>query len=240
MAELIASAVKPLNDRLTELDTRAARAAPPPAPLSNDDTATEPKKVEKLTRAQLRAALRADVADSKMSEEEAEAILDEDQAQRTRATALEAAREHETVRMVTDLMAEYVKLVPDIMVEGSSDRTRLRAEIKALVAEGHPKNKSTELVALKLMYGPLESLRAARGARADAELHADGGGDNRRGTHQDHDDGEAGNVAPKDIKFQPGQKAYYQDQVAKGRYTWAQVKTELKRASPRGYRAQVH
>lgn len=147
----------------------------------------------------------------------------------------EAARQRGTV---DDQLTEYETLFPDVLKEGSADRTKVRRQYDYLVGIGQPATKATELVALGMVYGPLESVRAARKGRNKTESHEDiGGGD--PGSRDDRDDD--GEAPPVDLKLTKDERRYYQQGIEKGIYKdWAAVRDERKFAKARPGRARAH
>lgn len=224
-AELVAKAIgdvtKPIVEKLDEIATRAptpAAEATPPAPAAP----------QLLTRSQLDAAVR----EGKITDAEAVALWDQQQARETERLVNErvqaALQQHSAESTVEQQIAEYARLKPDVLKKDARERERVHAQYEHLVRTGLPKSKATELAALQIIYGPLDALKAASTARGTDETHQEGfSGQGGAG------DGGADSM-PKGLKLSAAQQKFYQDAIGKGLYKdWAAVQAELKFADKR-------
>jgi len=128
-------------------------------------------------------------------------------------------------------IAEYTRLKPEIMDEGSEVRNRIKEEFKALVDMGMPgeagKNLSTQLAAIRAVLGPLDKLKNAASARRAQESEEQGGS----GGGEPKNKG-AGKKLVDHLKGDA--KEFYERGIKQGRYKdWSAVEAELKYASPK-------
>lgn len=178
-----------------------------------------------------RAELDKAVQDGTITAAQANDILDTQHTRQAAEIARQAATEQFASLSRTDLvkrdMGEYEKLFPDVLVDGSKDRKRVEKQFEYLVSIGQPDNEATELVALQMVYGPLEAARAARSARnARGESHEEIGGGTPNGNTGDAD-------GPK-TRLTARERAYYEKQIQQGLYKdWAAVDAEMKFANDR-------
>ena len=210
IAAAVAAATAPLTERIGALNAQLEAV-----------TAKKPEPVQEWSRSQLDQAVR----DGKITEDTANAIWDKQAEQRTErlvdAKVMDLAARAETVRQID----EYTAIVPELLQEGSADRSKVRAKYEALIKQGFPANKATELVAVQTVYGPIEVVKAARGRSRTEETHEDVGGG---GSSAGADD------APKGLKLTADEKRYYQSGIDKGIYKdWKAVEDELKFANQR-------
>lgn len=131
---------------------------------------------ERYTRGQLREQ----VAMGNMTQEQADDAWDAQQEQvvteKVMATVTTGMTQAEKARTVSQGIAQYKTLVPELMTAGSESRQRVVDEFNYLVGIGAPDSKETELAALRAAFGPAEKLekRAVRsGHEPDQEV---GGG----------------------------------------------------------------
>lgn len=213
---LIEETTAPLHAKIAELE-EAGRRAP------------EKKDEEKVyTHAELEAAVQA----GQITDVQKADILERQRQRQVEENARKAAREEieQTNRKATveSAISAYAELVPDVLKAGSNDRARVERAYRRLVAQGQPETKSTELVALEVVFGDLTALRAARAGRAEPETHRDAGGDGARSRSSGGD----GSDGPKS-KLTERERAFYQKGIDSGRYAnWAAVDDELKFANP--------
>jgi len=211
---MVAAAVKEATAPLIEkLATLAPQPAPPPAP--------EPQV---YTRAQLDAA----VSRGSITEAEANAVWDKQQAEQTeRLVEKRVEEKFQALNATSEVGArigEYAALKPEILEEGNSARAKVKAQFDYLVRTGLPATKATELAALGMIYGPIDALKAAASGRSNDETHEEvgGGGEPRGGSDK----------AAKKLKLSGDEKRYYQNAIDKGIYKdWDAVEAELKFAN---------
>lgn len=214
IAEAVEKATAPLAQALAAAAARPAPAAEaPPAP---------PAPV--YTRTQLDQA----VSENKITAAEANALWDRQQQEQTAKLVKDTVREAVTdvgrANEVTSRIAEYTALKPEVLKEGSPERARVKQQFDYLVSIGQPATKATELVALGMIYGQLDTLKAAHSTTRDEETHQEVGG----GAPSN-----VGEPAPK-LKLSKDEKRYYGDLISKGIYSgWDAVAEELKFASAR-------
>lgn len=196
-----------INGQVSELKAQLARAQGQVEGMTAAKPAEQPKQT--YTRAQLTAA----VEGGQMSQDDADSLHEQQVIDRTTQQVTErvmgtvAASESEN-RALADI-DKYVAARPDIMVEGSTARSRLADEFSYLTGMGHPDNKQTQALALRTVYGPVGNLKP--GTRA---AHEETGGGGEEPT--------TGDGPPKDMSA--GQRNYYQDQINKGRFQdWSAV-----------------
>lgn len=120
---------------------------------------------------------------------------------------------------------EYTAKVPDLMVDGSDIRNKVRDEYIMLVKTGLPEGNPTQVAALRSVVGAIEAV-ANPGKTEDPEPSHE-----NLGSGDDNPPADTGG-APKDMSA--GRRAYYQDQIGKGAYKdWNAVNEELKFADKR-------
>ncbi|MGE0372996.1 MAG: hypothetical protein AB7Q01_14095 [Gammaproteobacteria bacterium] len=223
VAAAVTAGVAPLYERLN-------------APLKKAD---EPPPAEKVWTA---SELQDLVDKNQITAAQAQDQLERQRTAQTERVARETARqEAEAARLrgtVDQQLTEYESLFPDVLKDGSAERAKVRRQYDYLVGIGQPATKATELVALGMVYGPLESVRAARKGRNRTDSHEDVGGGDPGGRDDRDDDGEA---PPADLKLSKDEKRYYQQGIEKGIYKdWAAVRDERKFAKTRPGRARAH
>ena len=105
------------------------------------------------------------------------------------------------------------------MRDGTEEREKVAKEYRDLVARGSPKDRSTELAALRVVFGSIEKIEKAQ-SRSKPDVQSD----EQTGAGGDTGGGEADKVKGLTAR----ERAYYTDQIAKGRYKdWDAVKEEL-------------
>jgi len=148
---------------------RAQEAAAP--------AAQEPEPPKTYTRQELRAAVNAGTIDEDAMEE-VWAKQQRDLIKRETSELIErrdAARATET-RVETDYQ-KYLEAYPDVKRVGSDDRTRLEREYDYYVSLGDPPGKTTELKAMRSVFGPPERVREkTRDARSTTPTTSGGTG----------------------------------------------------------------
>ena len=190
--------------------------------------AGQPRKVEdepKITRAHLRAKVEA----NEMTEAEAEQIW-ENQFERRLGHRIDTTVENaigkaQTVNNVSVQIDAYSEVMPEVMTEGSSARTRVQEEYNFLTSTGAPDGLSTQLQALRAAFGPIGALKKIKGERPDTSHQDVGSGTGQEG-------GEEGGIradgTPKGLTAR--QRTYYTPRVGPGKYypNWGAVTDELK------------
>jgi hypothetical protein len=79
-------------------------------------------------------------------------------------------------RVVQDQFDAYVKVHPDVKVEGSDDLRRVRDEIQSLVKLGYPHDLRTEVMAMRMAFGPAERIEETTSQRLDTHRETGGAG----------------------------------------------------------------
>ena len=148
------------------LDERAKASAPP--------AGAAPKAAPVLTREQLQGAVDdGQITQSQMDTEilrQARETLRQELSQEFETKQV-IAKQSEAVQTQFDA---YVKLRPDVKVDGSDDLKRVQAEIQALVGLGHPHDMRTEVLAMRSVFGPVDRIQET--TRHRTETHRDVGG----------------------------------------------------------------
>ena len=183
----------------------------------------------RYTRAQLDKA----VEDGQCTQEQADDIRDGQQQreiERTVRDTVKATMQVETrTGTVGDQLAAYRRLVPEAFEAGSDAQAALQRETEFQVGTLglDPENPATDLAVVRARYGPLESLKAAKGKNGTPETHPDTGSDRAGGG------GSGGNAdgAPKGLSAR--RRAHYQKGIDSGLYKgWEAVAKELEHAKP--------
>lgn len=169
-----------------------------------------PKENAQPSKEFSRQELRAQVNDGKITEDQMDDILDAqrekkfaklvDEKVETRVSA------SQTGAKVTDQIAAYVDVYPDINKDGSAVRAKVEAEFQALVKDGSPDSLATELAAIKIAMGPLKT---GAGRRPAPDAHEDVGA------------GSDGDNKPADgwsKGLSPAMKKHYEKQINNGVY----------------------
>lgn len=179
---------------------------------------------QEYTRAQLLAA----VEEGQVSQAQADEIW-ERQIERRVERKMGEEIERRSVQsqrstLVTSELNRYKSAVPELLEDGSDVRQRVESEYTFLLSTGLNPGLETELAAVRAVLGPADRLKANPGAR-------------RQETHQETGYGSDSGTGGKDRSFKdrlsPSYRAYYDDQIRKGRYkNWKAVEDELKHADP--------
>ncbi len=180
-------------------DAAAAAPTPSAAPV-----------VKELTRAELDQA----VAESRMSQADADSILERQMETRveTKVTAnakADADAQAIATRTSTEL-DRYIQAIPGISDQTSAEFGKVKSEFDYLVGHGHPNNKLTELAAVRAAYGSVDKLEQL-GKETPRETHQETGGGRDPGG-QDAGPGETS--WPKDIPAKNRQ--HYDTLINKG------------------------
>ncbi len=178
-----------------------------------------------------RAELLEHVEKGDITQAQADAIWEKQVIQKA-GTAAAIATQNETQRAeaerkVTDRLLQYKELLPDVWVAGSDAQLAAQKEYREMVALGSPANMTTELAAIRVAFGSLETLRASKSSQSNSsESHVETGGGKPPGDSSNKDGPPKGLDARK--------VSYYQKQIDSGRYKgWPEVNEELKFATKR-------
>lgn len=195
------AALQAERDKRHGFETRVAELTGKVDALSQKQTTPE------RTRAELQAL----VDDGRMSQADADRILDE---QRERKITDSVSQKIETsitqgrvTERVNGEIAEYTRVYPDILQDGTENRRLVAEEYQRQLTFGKPDNAQTELDALMTVFGP--SSRLQRGREKELETHQDVGSDGRAQT-------KATGGWPKEMP--DATKRYYQDLINKNIY----------------------
>lgn len=199
------------------------------------DAAQQRQAPKPLSRAELNQL----VADGKVTQEAADAEWERQVIDTATTRARQAARDEGTQRereaTVGRQLEEYRGLIPEAWEIGSKERAKAAKEYRYLTETlGQTDSKATEVAALRAAFGDPEAIKASRstGRSGPAETHSEVGGAERAGDGG-KDDAEG---PPKGLDTR--RKAYYEQQIQKGRYAdWKAVREELKYSRPRVARA---
>lgn len=204
------------------IENERAKTARLEAEVAKLQAAQAPAKVDK---AYSRSELTALVVDGKLTQEQADELFARQIEAKARTEAVKAANEAvaqsaRTNRVATDF-AQYKKLAPEIMQNGSETRNRISEEYRYLVSVGHSESLETELAATRAVLGPLERLERARSGKNGAETHQEIGGDD------EVKDRNGKNKRPSD-RLDPRKREHYEGMIKKGYYKgWDEVDKEL-------------
>lgn len=227
---------KQVNDDKKSLETENASLKAQLAKKSGDEgsvglsgeapkPAADQNQPVTYTRAQLSTA----VEKGTITEAEANQIFD-NQTQLQTASAVENLVE--TTMAKTDQqkrtsakIARYTAVKPEVAMENTDIKRKVASKFAELVLDGHASVKGqggrrTELLALELTLGNIDTLEAANKGTQDRDTHQDVGGSGS-GDGDDALDG-----APKDLTAK--QKAFYGPKIGTIYKDWDEVKDELK------------
>ncbi len=188
---------------------------------------TDKPKPEEPTREFSRAELAASVEKGNLTQEQANDLWERQLVERATKAARETASQivtvKETANRIDAEMRRYKELVPNVMREGTDERSKVAEEYSYLVSLGEPEDRRTELKALRSAFGSVEKLEKSR-SRAKPDVQPD---------EQTGAGGDAGGGDKDGIKgLTARERDYYRDQISKGRYKdWDAVKEELKHAN---------
>lgn len=178
-------------------NTISAKFAAPPAP---------PAPPEKTWT---RSELNDQVLTGALTQDTADAILDRQVERRIVSIAQNTVQTQTMTQTAQREIDRYKALIPNAAEEGTTERDLLVAEYRELVSLGQPETIATELAALKIAFGKLSAIEAARASRQTAEFHQDtGGGDSSPGKAK-------GPLAKIPARF----REHYQDMIKKGQYS---------------------
>lgn len=174
-----------------------------------------------------RAELKRLVDDGKVSQEEADRTLDDQQDKRiertVRKTVDSTIGQQTQAQRVKSEVDRYKTALPDIVNEGTEARAKAGAEYQYLTGLGHPDSVVTELAALRAAFGPADRLVTGR---VERETSQDVGSDAGPGSDNSEDG------IPKTLTAR--EREFYKERVGPGKLypDWKTVENELKFASP--------
>lgn len=168
------------------------------------------QKPQEYTRADLREA----VTQGRITQDQADALWDDQLSRKVTEKAVAAAREstqtESTVARIEAELTRYEAAVPAVKDTNSNEFKKVKAEFDYLVGLGLPKTKQTELAAARNVFGKIDALEAAARNTGSREHDA---GDHGGGAGGDGgSDGSVWKGVPAD------HRAYYREQIAKGFY----------------------
>ncbi len=217
-----------VNRRYHDLQTQVATLTGRIDEMSKGQTApAEP--ATRYTRAQLAKA----VEDGQCTQETADDYLEKQQREDIERTVRDTVKQTMQVETRTgtvgDQLAEYRRLVPEAFEAGHDAQIALERETDFQVGTLglDPESPTTDLAVLRARYGPIESLKAAKGKNGTPETHPDTGSDRPGGD----DAGGNADGAPKGLSAR--RRAHYQKQIDSGMMAgWDDVVKELEHAKP--------
>lgn len=191
-------------------------------------SAGKPAPAEKAgeTKVYTRKELDNLISDGRISEADAEAILEEQMASRVAARVETRKQTKDIAANANDEIRQYTDAMPKIKIAGSPERTRVTEEFNRLVEKlGMPNDVRTEAIALRNVFGPPESLRKPRRETPGQETDVGHGGGGE-------DETERAGTMPKGLTND--QRAYYRSAIDKGVYKdWDEVAKIEKYRKPR-------
>lgn len=193
--------------------------------LRAERSKVETKSVE--TKTYTRQELRKMVTDESISQDQMDEYLEAKLRNELQQDVMRNGTERDRTTRVTSEISRYKSLVPDVLKEGTDDRTKVSEEYQHLLGIGQPATIGTELAALRSVFGPVEKLEKRKLAGSERETFQDVGNGDRKPA-----DGNTSG-APKNLP--PRYKQYYEGMIAKGHYSgWddPKIKKELDRAKP--------
>ena len=207
-----------LKDRIRDLEARIEE--------TNKKPADQPKR---YTRAELNALVEA----RQITQEQADATVDEQIRREARDESRQVATE--TVigitrkERVNSELAQYKRLAPEILQDASDTRARIVEEYNYFVATlGDPRTVETELKAIRSVLGPVEKLATARSGKSAGDTHRETGG----GESGDRGGKKTGKLVD---TLTPREKGYYENMIRQGHYKdWKDVETLLSSNRKRG------
>ena len=169
-----------------------------------------------------RAELLSMVDDGQLSQLKADSLWESQIEKNVTEKVLQQVESSNANSRVGRELDRYIEIVPDLMKDGSEDRAKVATEFSYLVGHGSPGDQSTQLAALRTVYGSIEKLSKK------STQHV--------GTHQ-----ETGGGLKPEPKTEKGllktlssrEKAHYEKGIEKGLYKgWDDVEKELEYANP--------
>lgn len=206
------------KDRATLAEAEAKTEREARIRLEERLTVGETKKVENVgvTRVQLNQ----EVTDGRITQVQADDML---MAQEKKSWLAEAEQkftqqrdEDQRSRQIDEGIAAYTRACPEVQQQGSDERKKVTLEYNELVRMGQPPTFSTELLALRAVFGPADKLTELRSKRAaHSETGTGGGADGAPASRS------LSGVAAR-------QKAYYDERVKRGIITREDADKDLK------------
>lgn len=176
---------------------------------------TPPKKEE--TQEYTRAELLTMVEDEQMTQLQADKLWEKQITDSVTQNVLSTVANVDSQRQVNSALREYKRLKPGISKQGSEDREKVAEEYSYLVSIGQPDNISTELSAVRNVFGPVEKLKK----KIEIETHPEIGG-GEPPAKEEH------KVLK---KMSARQKDYYSQRIGTIYKDWDEVEEELKFSS---------
>lgn len=197
--EGLRAALQAERNRRHASETKAAELTGKVDALSRQPAAKEYTRVE----------LQEFVEGGRMSQEDADRLLETQQTRRVEKTVSENLetkfRENTLAGKITAEIERYKELKPEIMEDGSSLRQEVSDAYAYHVSLGKPENLQTELDALITVLGPAAKLQVAR--EKERETHQDTGSDGG---------GEESATGGWPKEMPAATKRYYEDLINKG------------------------
>lgn len=166
-------------------------------------------------KAYTRAELLDLVEEEKMTQVQADKIWEEQITKNVTTNVLGIVKNNESKKQMSKVLGEYKKLKPDIVINGTVDREKVKSEFDYLVNDlGLPNSVETELAAVRNVFGPLDKIKK----KLDLETHQETGGSKPT---ESKNDGPIKGLSDR-------QKQYYSKRIEQGIYkNWKEVEAEL-------------
>lgn len=169
-----------------------------------------------------RAELLSMVDDGQLSQLKADSLWESQIEKNVTEKVLQQVESSNANSRVGRELDRYIEFVPDLMKDGSENRAKVAKEFSYLVSHGSPGDQSTQLAALRTVYGSIEKL--SKKSTQHVETHQETGGGHK--------------PEPKTDKgllktLSSREKAHYEKGIEKGLYKgWDDVEKELEYANP--------
>jgi len=195
----------------------------------------QPVKTQQPTdKIYTRAELNAFVNDGKLTQDEADQVIDKQLTKQVTADVTANMNVQGKENALQTMIDRYVSHDPDIATPGTDARKRIEAEVRAQLELSGDSQATLkhEALALRAVYGAVDKLKQVNLEPEDRESHMDtlSGGDGGTGHHKQSSQiklDDSGNITG----LNRDEKSYYQDQINKGLYSgWPAVVEELKYA----------
>ena len=214
-------AVGQVKDRATELeiDLRKERETR----IRLEERLSLEEKTKGASTEVTRDQLRREVEAQKLTQDQADDIWLNQQRKSWKAEMQQEAsqqrEEDQQTRLIDDQIAAYTRACPEVNENGTEERKKVTREFNELVRMGQPNTHSTELLALRAVFGPSDKLTELRSKRA---AHSE----TSTGANED------GRPTPSNPSLrQERQRKYYDGLVQKGIITKEDAEKDLKYAS---------
>lgn len=169
----------------------------------------QPQPVQQAQKTYTRTELNDAVLAGEMTQSAADAVMERQNERRIAAVAQDAVDVRMTAEKVKAEIKRYQELLPATLEDGTPEREKLKNEYLELVSLGQPDSIVTELAALRVAFGKLNVLEAAKKPRRTEEHHQDvGGAETAEGRSK-------GPLA----KLPPRLRSHYEKMIQKGQYT---------------------